>query len=252
MLRSLNELLGYELMSKDGQMGKVHDFFFSDIDWMVRYLVVDTGPWIFGRKVLISPQALLQPVWASETFPVDLTREEVKSSPDVDVAKPVSREYEDELFAHYRWPAYWSITPTHSGQPFFTPPYLFAGDDDSDDEQPTKSHLRSATELTGYQVFTTDNSEVGSVSNFILDDEFWQIRHMIVDISDKLDADKKVLVALEWIKSIMVASKEIHIDLTEDAIRYSPAFNPSMPVNRQYEEVLYDYHGRPKYWQAVQ
>jgi hypothetical protein len=238
-------------MAKDGQMGKVHDFFFSDIDWMIRYLVVDTGPWIFGRRVLISPQALLQPVWTSETFPVNLTREEVEYSPNVDIAKPVSREYEEELLAHYKWPAYWSVTPTHAGQPFFTPPYLFPQGDDSDEEQSIESHLRSATELTGYQVFTIDNGEGGSMSDFILDDEFWQIRHMIVDISENLDAEKKVLVALEWINNIAVESKEIHIDLTEDAIRYSPAFNPAMPVNRQYEEVLYDYHGRPKYWQAV-
>ena len=54
MLRSLQELLGYELMAQDGEIGKVYDFFISDKDWAIRYLVVDTGLWIFGRKVLIS------------------------------------------------------------------------------------------------------------------------------------------------------------------------------------------------------
>lgn len=250
MLRSLQELLGYELMAQDGQIGKVHDFFFSDDSWTIRYLVVDTGPWIFGRKVLISPHALRQPVWASETFPVDLTREEVKASPDVDVAKPVSREYEEELLAHYNWPSYWSISPTHAGQPFFTPPYMFTQTDDPEDENERQSHLRSAKELVDYRVFAADG-EVGSMTDFILDDEHWQIRYMIVDASEKLDADKKVLVALEWIKNIKVESKEMLIDLTKDAIKYSPAFDPTLPVNRQYEEVLYDYHGRPKYWQVA-
>lgn len=250
MLRSLNELLGYELMARDDHMGKVHDFFFSDEDWTIRYLVVDTGPWIFGRKVLISPHALLQPVWASRSFPVNLTREEVKASPEVDFAKPVSREYEEELLAHYKWPSYWSITPSHVGQPFFTPPYLFATEDDSDDDQPRKSHLRSATELMGYQVFASDG-EAGSVVDFILDDESWQIRYMIIDVNNKLEADKKVLVALEWIKNIRVESKEMRIDLTQDAIKFSPTFDPTLAVNRQYEEVLYDYHGRPKYWQVA-
>jgi len=250
MLRSLKELLGYELMANDGNMGTVHDFFFSDEDWTVRYLVVDTGPWIFERKVLISPHALQQPVWASETFPVNLTRDEVKNSPDVDVAKPVSREYEEDLLAHYNWPSYWSISPTHAGQPFFTPPYLFAQEDDSDDDQSQRSHLRSATELVNYKVYTADG-EGGSVTDFILDDENWQIRYMIVDSSSKLDAEKRVLVALEWVSKIKVESKEIRIDLTQDAIKYSPALDPTLPVNRQYEEVLYDYHGRPKYWQVA-
>jgi hypothetical protein len=43
-----------------------------------------------------------------------------------------------------------------------------------------------------------------------------------------------------------VVTKEISIDLKQDAIKFSPPFNPTLPVNRQYEEVLYDYYGRPK------
>ena len=252
MLRSLNEILGYVLMGKDGQMGKIHDFFFSDDDWTIRYLVMDTGPWIFGRKVLISPHVLQQPDWASESIPVNLTREEVKSGPDVDVAKPVSRKYEEELLAHYNWPVYWGVTPTQSGHPFFAPPYLFAKDDNTNDETARQSHLRSAAEMVDYQIFATDG-KIGSVSDFILDDENWQIRYMLVDTADsQLDAEKKVLVALEWISKINVGSGEVHIDLTQDAIKFSPAFDPTLPVNRQYEEVLYDYYGRPKYWQVVE
>jgi sporulation protein YlmC with PRC-barrel domain len=247
----LKELLGYELMAEDGKMGKVHDFFFSDEDWTIRYLVVDTGPWIFGRKVLVSPHALLQPIWASETFPVSLTREEVKASPDVNVAKPVSREYEEALLAHYNWPAYWGITPTHAVQPFFTPPQLFTPEENSpEDEQPVRSHLRSAAELVGYDVFAIDG-EIGSVADFILEDENWQIRYKVVDASSKLETEKMVLVALEWIRNISAESKKMQIDLTQDAIKYSPSFDSTLSVNRQYEEVLYDYHGRPKYWQNI-
>ncbi|MDX1378951.1 MAG: PRC-barrel domain-containing protein [Anaerolineales bacterium] len=250
MLRSLKELLGYNLVATDGDIGKVHNFFFSDEDWKIRYLVVDTGPWIFGRKVLISPYALQQPVWTSETFPVNLTREGVKASPDIDLAKPVSREYEEELLKHYNWPAYWSITSSQAGQPFFTPPYLFVAQEDNTKEK-LQSHLRSATELIDYQVFATDG-EVGNVTDFILEDEDWQIRYMIVDTNGNLETGKKVMVALEWISRIEVGSQEIQIDLTQDAIKHSPSFDSTLPVNRQYEEVLYDYHGRPKYWQAVE
>ena len=133
MLRSLKELLGYELLAKDGLMGKVHNFLFSDDDWRVRYMVVDTGPWILGRKVLISMIALGQPVWASETFPIDLTREQVKTSPDVDLANPVSRQYEERLHQYYKWAHYWSMTTTIPGNPSFIPPQLFGVKDKTDD-----------------------------------------------------------------------------------------------------------------------
>ena len=133
MLRSLKELLGYELLAKDGHMGKVHNFLFSDADWRVRYLVVDTGPWILGRKVLISLSALGQPVWASETFPVDLTREQVKTSPDVDLTNPVSHQYEERLHQYYNWAHYWSMTTTIPGNPSFIPAQLFGVKDKTDD-----------------------------------------------------------------------------------------------------------------------
>jgi hypothetical protein len=75
---------------------------------------------------------------------------------------------------------------------------------------------------------------------------------MVVDASNLSESDKQVLVALEWTKRIDVAKKEIFIELDQEAIELSPDFDPNSPVNRQYEEVLYDYYGRPKYWQVVE
>jgi hypothetical protein len=89
------------------------------------------------------------------------------------------------------------------------------------------------------------------VADFILEDENWQIRYKVVDASSKLETEKMVLVALEWIRNISAESKKMQIDLTQDAIKYSPSFDSTLSVNRQYEEVLYDYHGRPKYWQNI-
>ena len=250
MFRSLKELLGYQLLAKDGHMGKVHNFLFNDEDWNIRYLVVETGPWILGRKVLISLLALGQPVWASETFPVDLTREQVKSSPDVDLAKPVSRQYEERLLQHYRLPMYWSMAAAIPGRPAYVPPQLFSKQEDQAHKE-VDLHLRSAKELFGYQVNALEG-DVGTLTNFILEDEDWNIRYMVVDISSWLGSEKQILVALEWVSNIDVSRKEVLIDLSQDAVKFSPAFDPSLPVNRQYEEVIYDYHGRPKYWQVME
>lgn len=107
MLRSIIELLGYIIKAKDGEIGKVHDFYFDDETWDIRYLVVDTGKWLPGRKALIIPSALGEPDWRSHIFPVRLTKDQVLEAPDFDLDKPVSRQHEFELYKHYSWAPYW-------------------------------------------------------------------------------------------------------------------------------------------------
>lgn len=51
MLKSVEELRGYTVQATDGDVGSVAEFFFDDDNWTVRYLVVDTGSWLMGRKV---------------------------------------------------------------------------------------------------------------------------------------------------------------------------------------------------------
>src|ERR1051326_3105996 len=109
MRRNLKELIAYSVQATDDKIGKVDDFYFDDERWTVRYMVVNTGHWLPGRKVLISPVSLLQPDWETKTFPVNLTKEQVRKSPDINTAKPVSRQQEAELHKYYAWPAYWGI-----------------------------------------------------------------------------------------------------------------------------------------------
>ncbi len=58
MLIKAKTLTGYTLKSLDGEIGTVKEFYFDDQHWTVRYLVADTGIWLPGRQVLISPHAL--------------------------------------------------------------------------------------------------------------------------------------------------------------------------------------------------
>ena len=51
-----NKLVGYNLEATDGEIGKVESFYFDDDTWTIRYMVVKTGGWLSGRKVLISPK----------------------------------------------------------------------------------------------------------------------------------------------------------------------------------------------------
>lgn len=248
MLRSTKELQGYKILATDGQIGKVGDFFFDDLAWTIRYLVADTGSWLIEKEVLISPTALVQPDWSHRIFPVNLSQKQIENSPEIDADRPVSRQHEVRLNKYYNWPLYW----TEPGSPVAPPPFG-AGEEEAvdveEDEQAGDQdlHLRSTKEVMKYRIRAIDG-EIGHLEDFILDDEIWTIRYLVIDTRNWLPG-KKVLVAPGWIKRIDWAGAQVHVELVQESIEKSPEYDPSSPVNREYEERLYDFYGRPKYWQ---
>jgi hypothetical protein len=251
MLRSLKELRGYTIHATDGNIGKAHDLYFDDEHWVLRYLVVDTGGWLSGRRVLISPVALGQPDWQAHWFPVLLTKTQVEHSPDIDTDRPVSRQQEHALHSYYRWPIYWAHSPLVSaGTPLVMPPETLhpekSEEEASGEEDQGDVHLRSIREVIGYNIHARDG-EIGHVEDFIADDDTWVIRYLVVD-TRKVLPGKKVLVSPQWIERVSWRASEVYMDLAQESIRNHPEYDPSEPVNRAYEERLYDYYGRPKYW----
>ena len=107
MLRSTKQLHGDKLGATDGEIGHVKDFYFDDQNWAIRYLVVDTGSWLPGRQVLISPHSLGALDSAGKVLSVKLTRKQIEDSPSIDAHKPVSRQWEEEYYRYYGWPFYW-------------------------------------------------------------------------------------------------------------------------------------------------
>src|SRR6185312_12527406 len=107
MLRNAKDLRGYTLRATDGEVGSVEDLYFDDDGWAVRYFVVDTGHWLLGKHVLISPRAIGHPDWMSRLLPASLTRAQVEHSPDVDTERPVSRQHEAANLRYYGYPYYW-------------------------------------------------------------------------------------------------------------------------------------------------
>ncbi len=246
MLRSLKSLLGFKVEAKDGEIGKVVDFFFDDERWIVRYLVDETGNWLTGKKVLISPAAFVdKPAWEKKTFPVILTRDLVKDCPDVDFDKPISRQKEAQILAHYKWPMYWQVYPESS---MLTPvaPAVYTRTDEKREKESDENHIRSVKEIMGYTIHAADG-DMGEAEDFIIDDETWRILYAVADVNKWLPG-KKVLLSLSWIDSISWEESHLKTNLTREEVKESPSFDPNEPVNRKYEERLYDYYGRPKYW----
>ncbi len=252
MLLSVKTLATYTIEAKDGNIGEVHTFLLDDQQWVVRYLVADTGKWLPGRKVLINPSALQKPEKQMDVFPVDLTREQIKNSPDIDVEKPVSRQQEIELHKYYNWGPYW----TGAYGPISAPNVPVAPEVNQPKESPitpqalndekTNPHLRSTKEIIGYRVHAEDG-QIGHVADFIAHIEDWVIRYLVVDTRNWLPG-KHVIIPPDWIKEISWSKSEVMVDVSKETIKNSPQFDPTAPVNREYEIRLYDYYGRPRYW----
>ena len=107
MKRSAKSLFGFTIGATDGEIGKVKDFYFDDNNGSIQYLIVQTGSWLFERKVLISPQLVTTADWEAKTFVVNLTMEQVKNSPDIDTDKPVSRQKKAEIDKYYPRSGFW-------------------------------------------------------------------------------------------------------------------------------------------------
>jgi hypothetical protein len=243
MLRSLNQLNGYHVHALDGNIGKVSEFYFDDLSWNVRYLVVDLGMWIFGRKVLISPAALQQPNWEKQLFPLNLTKAQIKNSPDINMDKPIFRQHEADLYKHYGWEYYWGAEALIGAggtvmTPEISPEYLTNQNGKAFDP-----HLRTTRIVTDYSVKTKDRT-IGWISDFIVDDSNWIIQHLVVNLQN-MGQDKKVLMNPVWVKGISFEKEEVLFDAEDKNILDFPDFDPEALVNKGCVEKAYDYYGKP-------
>ncbi len=249
MLRSLNNLEQYSVSASDGELGKVVDFLLDDQRWAVRYLVVETGGFLDGRRVLISPISFRQADWPTRRFHLALTMDKIRNSPSVDLDKPVSRQHELDYFRYYSYPYYWGTAGPWSigGYPgLLAEGRLSDAPGDPSDEDTGDIHLRSARELRGYRVQGSD-AAVGEVDDFVVDDESWEIRYLAIDTGHWWFG-KKVLIAPPWATHISWQDHEVSVAMSRQSVKDSPEWNAAAPINREYEERLYDYYGRPVYW----
>lgn len=241
MKRSVKSLIGYAIGATDGELGKVKEFYFDDKTWTARYLIVETGNWLSGRKVLISPEALLTPDWENEVFPVNLTKEQIKNSPDIDTEKPVSRQQEIKLYGHYPWTNYWGEESYGVGMPVSMFQVLQSDQDNPDDkESDDNPHLRSTKKVTGYRIMATDG-EIGNVEDFIIEVSNWKLDFMIVDTGHWFPG-KKVLISPKWIKELKWDTSTVIVNTSVEHVKNSPEYDPKQTISEVYEAKLYNHY----------
>lgn len=233
MLYNAKNLIDLKIRTSDGDIGELKDLYFDDRSWVIRYLVVDTGNWIEGRQVLLSPVVVQNPDLMNKRILVKLTKDQIENSPDIDTHRPVSRQNE----AEYIWPAYGiGVLET----PLMTDPGLAKNSNPSrNNDDP---NLRSASEVFGYNISAVDG-ETGHIDDVVIEDETWNIRYWMVKTKNWLPG-KKVLISPQWISLISWEDKKVFVDTTIDSIKNSPEYDPSRPFEPDYELELNSYYGK--------
>jgi len=244
MLSKAKTLRGYKLASLDGDIGQVEEFYFDDQYWAIRYLVANVGSWLTGRQVLIAPYALVGINSERQEIAIHLTKQQIEESPALNSHKPVSKQFEEDYYKYYGWPLYWNG------------PYMWGYYPNierecekwqvpSHDKKGWDPHLRSTHAVSGYHIHAFDG-DIGCVADFIIDDENWAIRYLIIDTKDGWPG-KKVLISTDWIERISWSESTIFVNLHRENIKQSPEYAAEL-LDREYEIKLHRHYQRDGYW----
>ncbi|MEP7243889.1 MAG: PRC-barrel domain-containing protein [Gammaproteobacteria bacterium] len=265
MLCSVKDLEQFSIGATDGVIGGVRDFYFDDEAWVVRYLVVDAGAWLWARKVLISTHSIGSLDSASKVLSVSITKEQVKNSPLIDTDKPVSRQHEMAYLSYYNYPHYWDGTGIWGPTPY---PGITTTDtvDDgagsgyrercaanaqleseaAEQRKHDDPHLRSCNAVAGYQLRAADG-DIGHVHGFLLDEKSWALRYLVVETSSSW-SNHLVLISPEWIDDVSWEERTVTTNLTQQAVKDSPPYDVTAPLDREAEARIYRHYRFNPYW----
>ncbi|MBN2551845.1 MAG: PRC-barrel domain-containing protein [Spirochaetales bacterium] len=251
MLRNLSDLNGMSLHARDGDIGKVEDFYFDDESWVIRFLIVRTGGWLMGKRVLVSPISVERVDWLEKEIRTRLQREQVENSPEVDTVMPVSRREELKLHLYYDYPVYWGGSALWGN--YMDPAAMALRMRLSEPERKEAEkqvegdeHLRSSREVTGYHIGAVDG-DIGHVEDFLVEDHTWALRYIVVDTRNWLPG-RKVLIFPEWIEEVDWVDRKVRVTLSRGMIESSPDFESPAQVDREYEGRLFAHYRLPDYW----
>jgi sporulation protein YlmC with PRC-barrel domain len=250
MLWNASAIKGYAIAASDGRLGTVNDFLFDDARWTVRWLVVDTGTWLSGRKVLLPPSVLEHLHPTEHEFPVTLTKQQVKDSPDIDCDRPVSRQMETHVYDYYGRDPYWGTDLYMGGLGYLGGPMMGSypiesrrrqqdiADMQRSDGDP---HLRSIEAVTGYHIHASDG-EIGHVEDFLVDDTDWSIHYLVVDTKNWWPG-KKVLISPRSAQSVNWTDRLVNLNVDRQRVKDSPIYDASTTVDQVYETHFHSYYG---------
>jgi uncharacterized protein YrrD len=245
MLCSVKDLDGLELAARDGAIGHARDVYFDDERWVIRHVVVDTGGWLSGRQVLISPHSIERLDLVQRRLDVSLTRKQIEDAPGIETDRPVSRQQELSYYDYYGYPYYWGgaglwglAAYPLAGAAWAPQPGAAerglpqeVAERAAAERESADPHLRSGAEVIGYHVAASDG-EIGHIDDFLFDPRSWELRQAVVDTRNWLPG-KHVLVAPRRIEGVDWAKRRVRVALTRAALESAPPYDPDALLSEE-------------------
>lgn len=236
MLCSIKHIHNAIIAARDGDIGHVREVLFDDAHWVIRHIVVDSGGWLSGRRVLISPHAVERIDAEHKRLVVALTKQQIEDAPDIDTDKPVSRQHETALYDYYGYPYWWAGAGIWGAAAYPMAGASLAVPRPAPDDEVTRElrerqqaerdaadpRLRSSAEVSGYHIEAKDGS-IGHIEDFLFDDGSWRIEHVEVDTRNWLPG-RHVLIAPQWIQRIDWGDRKVHVKVSREAVKSSPPY----------------------------
>ncbi len=207
MLRTVRNLEGLKVAGVDGGAGTIRDIYFDDRDWSVRYLIADTGSWLLGIQVLISPRVVTQVDETLRHISVDLTRQQIERSPLLDSHVPVYGQVRQAFTGDVGGALYLGFP--HNA-PSTAPPNYSSFD----------PQLRSARHITGFQTYGSDG-HLGHVADLVVDDETWEIAYLVID-TGHWRPGKRDLVDVAAVERISLDTSRVFLDIDRMELEQLP------------------------------
>jgi len=270
MLRSIKDLIGYKGIASDGKVGKIVDVLFGDRHWQTRYLVMNTSPSLrfnfhylsedaeprpIPAQVLVEPENLDHILLGNHRreVPIKMNVDRVQHSESVTEHLPVEKQFDMEFTKYYRHSIYDERPmiglPSGSANIDYWPPDSAYEHGKRETEahlgrinEIAQQHMHSAKQVMGYRL-QANNELLGPISDFILDDDTWEIRYLVTSTSQwhpkrRYLVDTSTIDYLDWSRQTAVT------ELMKVEIESSEEFHPHDPVNFTNDQIAYDYYGK--------
>jgi len=262
MLFAVSALRNCPVRASDGDIGSARDFLFDDKNWKIRWMEIDAGHWLPGRRVLVHPCAIapielppkpalpmLSPGPTLE-LAVNLTRAQIEAGPQSRAEEPVTREMESLLYDYYGWDPYWGVTHFGAGALPNSEQQIVpeaARRDAAAEAFPAEdvSGLHSAVSVQGMSVHASDG-DIGHVENLLADDSNWEIRYLLIATRNWWPG-KVARLSPYAVKDIDWYGARINMNVTREQVKAAPAWDPLALFDAASEEALHRHFGWPGY-----
>ena len=245
MLFTMKSINQFTLCSKDGTIGKIREVLFNDQTWQVKYLVADAGNWLIGHKVLISPDYMQELNQNQQCINVDLFKQQVKDAPPLSSDLPVDRQKDGEPYSILNLPPS-PLTRLPEDQAITSALDIQACADRIAEQHSWDPQLRSTKASSGLTIEALDG-EVGQIEDFIIDDQSWTIRYLVVR-TGKWWPGHQILIAPPWISRLSWGTSQAFVNIDRAPFRDLEAFTSIEHLTRDYEIRLHQRCNRIGYW----